>query len=194
MNMKRIMAFAVLSLVLVVQLPVLAQDTKKEAPKVAVKVPAKAVVAASQPVAVTPAMQPVAATTVASQPAAAVPLDPTLAAPWWKVLLRYGLELIFTILGLLASVFVTVLMKKYGFEDYTARINELLTKSIGFAEQKSSQALKLNGQPLGSAEKLALALELIAEKAKEYKLPDKGKEWWTKKVEGWLGSQKVTIK
>jgi len=191
--MKRIMAFAVLSLVLVVQLPVLAQDTKKEAPKVAVKVPAKAVVAASQPSAVVPAAQPVVVAPAAPQPAA-VPLDPTLAAPWWKVLLRYGLELIFTILGLLASVFVTVLMKKYGFEDYTARINELLTKSIGFAEQKSSQALKLNGQPLGSAEKLALALELIAEKAKEYKLPDKGKEWWTKKVEGWLGSQKVTIK
>lgn len=191
--MKRIMSIAVLSLSLLIQLPVLAQDTKKESPKIEAKAPAKVATAASQPAVAITAVQPVVPAAAAPQPKA-VPLDPTLATPWWKVLLRYGLELIFTILGLLASVFVTVLMRKYGFEDYTARVDELLTKSIGFAEQKSSQALKLNGQPLGSAEKLALALELIAEKAKEYKLPEKGKEWWTKKVEGWLGSQKVATK
>lgn len=180
MTMKRTASVIVLSMLLVMQFSAQAQETK------ASKVETKAPVAASQPV-VTSAATP--------QPAVAAPqvsLDPTVAAPWWKVLIRYGLELVFTILGLLASVFVTILMKKYGFEDYSAKVNDALIRGIGFAEQKSLQALKLNGKPLDSAEKLALALDIIAEKAKEYKLPDKGKEWWAKKVEGWLGVQKVT--
>jgi len=162
----------------------MAQDTKKEAPKIEVKAPTTQPVVAP---AVTP--KPVAAPAL---PAPALSLDPAISAPWWKVLLRYGLELAFTILGLLASVFVTVLLKKYGFESYTAKVDDVLGRAVGYAEQKSTQALKLNGKPLGGAEKLALALDVAKTLAAEYKIEDKGKEWWEKKVEGWLGVQKVS--
>ena len=37
--------------------------------------------------------------------------EPSADLSWWKVILRYSLELVFTVLGLLASVFVTVLMR-----------------------------------------------------------------------------------
>lgn len=140
--------------------------------------------------AVTPVVIPVK--TAAVTPAVVPVATPVVEMPWWKVLIREGLELIFAILGIMATAFVTVLMRKYGFEDYSAKVNDALTRAIGYAEQKSAMALKLDKKPLDGAEKLSLALDFIAEKAKEYKLPDKGREWWTKKVEGWLGAQKVT--
>ena len=115
----------------------------------------------------------------------------TVEMPWWKVVIQHVLELIFGILGILATVFVSVLLKKYGFETYTAKINDLLERGVGFAEQKSAQALKLNGTPLGSAEKLALALDYVSGEAKKLGLADKGKEWWENKVEGWLGAKKI---
>jgi len=178
---KKINCLLVLAIALAIGAPTWAQDTKSTA-KVEVKVPA------TQPVVVTAPK-----VTVTAQPVVAAPVAVAVPElPWWKVLIRYGLELVFTILGLLASVFVTVLMKKYGFENYAAKVNDILLRGTGYAEQKSLQALKLNGKPLASTEKLVLALDFVAEKAKEYKLPDKGKEWWTKKVEGWLGAQNMS--
>jgi len=107
------------------------------------------------------------------------------------VILSHLMELIFGILGTLASGFVVVLLKKFKFEAYTDRVETLLAFAVGFAEQKSSQALKLNGQPLDGAAKLATALDFIEGKAKEYGVADKGKDWWTGKVEGWLGVSKM---
>jgi len=124
--------------------------------------------------------------------AQATATQPAEGLNWWKVILQNLMELVFTVLGLLATGFVTVLMKKYGFDTYTAKVNDLLMRGIGYAEQKSLNAAKLNGKPLESAEKLQLAINFIQEKAVEYKLPDRGKEWWEKKVEGWLGANKIT--
>ena len=188
--MKPILVTIILALSLSLAAPLAAQETKT-APKVEVKAVTKALTAASQPAATSTATP---APTVAPKPAAAptaVVLDPTVAAPWWRVLLRYGLELVFTVLGLLVTAFVAVLMKKYGFESYTSKVDDILDRAIGYAEQKSVQALKLNGKPLDGAEKLALALDLAKSLAAEYKLEEKGKEWWEKKVEGWLGVQKL---
>lgn len=188
-----------LAIILAISASVLAQPpdsgtANPPPPKVAVAAPVVPVPGAPTPVLATKAAVPAPTPTPTAAPAPAVAVPAPATAPemtWWKVLIRYGLELIFTILGIMATAFVTVLMRKYGFEDYTAKVNDLLDRGTGYAEQKSLNALKLNGKPLGSAEKLALALELIGEKAKEYKLPDKGKEWWEKKVEGWLGSSKL---
>ena len=177
--MKKITAVLFLSFALVTSSVTLAQEVKVTTPTVVVT-PTTAPVVVAKPVSAvtTPVVVPVAAT-------------PVVEMPWWKVLIREGLELIFAILGIMATAFVTVLMRKYGFDDYSAKVNDALTRAIGYAEQKSAVALKLNKKPLEGAEKLSLALDFIAEKAKEYKLPDKGREWWTKKVEGWLGTQKV---
>jgi len=178
--MRKLFAILILSTSLALAVPSMAQAPKDEVKvtKVETKAPA------SQP-AVAVAKTEVAA----SQPATVAPAPAPTVTEWWKVLIRYGLELVFIILGLLISVLVTVLMKKYGFEDYSAKVNDALSRGVGYAEQMSLKALKLSGKPLGSAEKMELALQFVADKSKEYKLPDKGKEWWTKKVEGWLGVQ-----
>lgn len=187
-----IVALSVLSVALLAA-PAFAQKAKAPVTKVA-KVEVKA--PASQPAAVkvevkAPASQPVVAS-AAPQPTATASTTTTEEMPWWKVLIRYMLELVFTLLGAMGTVLVTVLARKYGFEDYSAKINDVLGRGIGFAEQKSLQAVKVDGKPLGSAAKLNLALDFIVVKAKEYKLPDKGKDWWEKKVEGWLGMQSMS--
>lgn len=106
---------------------------------------------------------------------------------WWKMLLAHGLEFVFAILGIMATAFVTVLLKKFGFESQTAKINDVLDRAIGFAEQKSTKALKLDGKPDSSATKMNMAVNFAVQMAKEYKLPDKGKTWWEDKLESWLG-------
>lgn len=167
-----------------------ATPTKVEVKAPVTKIEAKAPVAEPQPA----VKEEVKAPVVAAAEAVPVVAQPVaVEMPLWKVVLRYGLELVFTILGIMATAFVTVLMKKYGFETYAAKVNDVLERGIGYAEQMSLKALKLNGKPLGGAEKLELALQFIAEQAKQYKLPDKGKEWWTKKVEGWLGTSAVGL-
>jgi len=186
----RFLKLSLVSLILALAPMSYAQETKATAPKVEVKAPAPATqpaAAAPTAVAVPSVSQPAPVST--SSTAVTASTTTTEEMLWWKVLIRYGLELVFSLLGIMATVLVTVLMKKYGFEDYSAKVNSILERGAGYAEQKSLQALKLNGKPLASAEKLVVALDFMAEKAKEYKLPDKGKEWWTKKVEGWLGVQ-----
>jgi hypothetical protein len=120
-------------------------------------------------------------------------LDPSLSAPWWKVLLSNLLQLVFSILGVMASILVTVLLKKYGFAAYTDKLNTVLDRCTSYAEQMALQALKLNGVPMGSAAKLELALQFAMERAKELGLPEKGKEWWTKRVESWLGIKSIDV-
>lgn len=190
--MKNVLRSIVAVLVLGLVLPAAYAQTKVDVKATPVKVVAKAEAKAPEALVIA---QPVVAVKTSPVVATEVPVAPVVAQPvvvdmpWWKVILRYGLELIFSILGLMATVLVTVLMKKYGFETYAAKVNDLLDRGTGYAEQLSLKALKLNGKPLGSAEKLELALQFVSEQAKQYKLPDKGKEWWTKKIEGWLGAQ-----
>lgn len=106
---------------------------------------------------------------------------------WWQLLLEHLMELVFTLLGLMGTALVTVLFKKYKFQDHTERVNDLLDRAVGFAEQKSKKAAKLEGDPIGSAEKLEVAIQFAQSLAKEYKLPKKGKDWWEDKLEAWLG-------
>jgi hypothetical protein len=110
---------------------------------------------------------------------------------WWKVLVNHLLELIFGILGIVATGTAAALMKKFGFETYSAKIEEIISSAIGLAEQKSAQKLKVAGTPMGNAEKLEIAMKFAEAKAKEYKIPEKGKDWWETKIESWLGIQKI---
>lgn len=178
--MRKLIAMLVLSLSLSLAVPVMAQ-----APATQPAAVTKVATPTSAPVAKTEAP----ATKVAVAAKAAEPAPEPTVSEWWKVLLKHLLELAFTILGIMATIFVTVLMRKYGFENYSAKVNDLLLRGTSYAEQMSIKAAKLSGKPLAGAEKMELALGFITDMAKQYKLPDKGKEFWTKKVEGWLGSQ-----
>jgi hypothetical protein len=112
-------------------------------------------------------------------------------AAWWQLLIKHALELVFLVLGLMATAFVRVLGKKYGFADYTEKLNDVLTRATAYAEQAAAKALKVDGKPMESAKKLELALGFAEELAKDYKLPQKGNDWWEGKLESWLGIEKV---
>lgn len=160
-----------------------AQETKTVAPKVEVKAPT------SQPVAAPAVATPVAAPTPAVAPTASTPA-PQLESKWWQVLLKHLLELIFAVLGILATGFVTVLLRKYGFENQTAQVNDILERARGYAEQLSIKKLKLDGKPVESAQKMELAIQFAQKLAEEYKVKGKGKEWWEGKLESWMGMKK----
>ena len=106
---------------------------------------------------------------------------------WWQLLLKHGIELAFFIITLMITAFVNVIGKKYKFEDYTNKINDVLARASGYAEQKAISLAKVKGKPLPSAEKMQIAINFAESLAKEYKLPKKGTEWWDDKLESWLG-------
>ncbi len=105
---------------------------------------------------------------------------------WWQVLLSHVMELAFAVVGIMVSAFITVLLKKYGFESQTTKINDVLDRAIGWAEQKSKKAAKFDGKPIDSGAKMDLAIEFAEKLAKEYKIADKGVGWWEGKLESWL--------
>ena len=180
---RKIMLFALLSLF--VAAPAMAVDAGKTDAKPAVTAPATK---APAPATKAPAADPKAE---AKAPAETVKTEtPTHEAKWWQVGLKHLLELVFAVLGLLATAFVTVLMRKYGFEDQSNKVNDILTKALGYAEQLSIKKAKLDGKPTSGGEKMDLAIQFAQKLATDYKLKDKGKEWWEEKLESWLGVQK----
>jgi hypothetical protein len=185
--MRSLMVAACLASLMVISVPQTAFSEDAKAPKVEVKVTsAKVTVPATQPVAA-----PVAST---EAPKAAETPAPQLEAKWWQVLLKHLLELIFAVLGILATGFVTVLLKKYGFEVQTNQVNDILERARGYAEQLSIKKLKLDGKPVPSAEKMGLAIQFAQKLAEEYKIKDKGKEWWEGKLESWMGMKNGATK
>ena len=141
------------------------------------------VVTVTQPVVTT---TPAAAATPAAAPVPVV-VAPTYEQAWWQLLLKHLIELLFFIITGMAVVFIRVLSKKFHFEDQSAKINDVLARASGYAEQKSLNAAKLDGKPTPGAEKLKLATTFATSLAKEYKLADKGADWWEDKLESWLG-------
>ena len=107
---------------------------------------------------------------------------------WWKVLVQHAMELGFLILTLMATVFVRVLGKKYGFAAYTDQVNSVLEKATNYAEQKAVAAAKLEeGKVTSGAEKMKLAISFAQKLGEDYKIKNKGEEWWEDQLEAWLG-------
>lgn len=110
---------------------------------------------------------------------------------WWEVLVKHGVELGFLILTLMATAFVRVLGKKYGFAAYTDQINAVLAKATSYAEQKAIAAAKLEeGKVTSSAEKMKMAINFAQKLGKDYKIKNKSEEWWEDHLEAWLGVDK----
>ena len=150
---------------------------------------------------VVPTKVPVAPVAVPEEPTKAeepkeVPVAPVAAVKttevtWWKVLVSHAMELAFALLGLMLTIFVRVLMKKYGFESEATRVNTLLSKAVGYAEQKAVAAAKLEeGKKTSGAEKMELAVQFAEKLAVDYKLPVKAKDWWEDRLEAWMGVTK----
>lgn len=208
--MKRISQFLVVLAFLSFTVPTYAQQpapAPAKAPVVTVtKAPAAPVAAPAAPVAAVPApAAPVALpvapkaptvaaspTASASQPTVTTTTTTTTEVGVGKMLLKYAIDLFLLIALALVSVLIKVLAKKFGFEAQTAMINDVLMKATGYAEQMAVKKLKLDGKFTPGAEKMKLALDLAIKMAQEYKLGQKGAAWWEDKLEGWLGTKKVS--
>jgi len=182
--MKRIVQCLAVLMFLSVALPAYSQPVASQpAPTVTVT---KTAAPAPVPVKVEPAKaaasQPVAA------PAASAPAEVSIG----KAALDYGLQLLGIIVLALLGGLARVLMKKYGLEAQSALVNDILEKAVGYAEQTAHKKLKLDGKPTPSAEKMKLAIDFAGKMAQEYKIKDKGAGWWEDKLEGWLGTKKVS--
>lgn len=104
------------------------------------------------------------------------------------IAIHYAMKLGFLVVSLLLTVFIRVLMKKYGFEAQTAQINDVLQRAKGYAEQWALKKAKVAGETKpGGPEKMKEAVCFAVKLAKEYKLPDKAEDWWEEKLEAWLG-------
>jgi hypothetical protein len=167
-----------------------AQPAAKVAPAAKVFVPASAP-AAKAPVPATKAPDP--ATKAPEKPAEAAPApvekkDAPDEVKWWEVLVQHAMELGFLILSLMATALVRVLGKKYGFAAHTDKVNDILMRAAGYAEQKAIKAAKLEeGKKTSGAEKMELAVQFAQRLAADYKVKDKGSVWWEEKLEAWLG-------
>lgn len=186
--MKRLLFATILCLPMLLAAPTsMAADAgAKVDAKAAVTVPAATTAPATKaPVA------PAADTKPAVEPKPAAPT----AAPelsWWKVGLANLMKLGFLLLTLMATAFVRVLMKKYGFEEQTAKVDDVLKKAAGFAEQWAIKKVKLDGEAApGGAKKMEMAVDFAKKLAVEYKIKDKGSDWWEHKLESWLGAEKA---
>lgn len=102
--------------------------------------------------------------------------------------IQYAMKLGFFVVSLLLAAFIRVLMKKFGFEEQTAKVNDVLERAAGYAEQWALKKAKVEGAAKpGGPEKMKEAITFAVSLAKEYKLPDKAEGWWEGKLEAWLG-------
>ncbi len=105
-----------------------------------------------------------------------------------KVAIEHAIGLGFLLLTLLLSGLVKVLLTKFGFESQNAKVQEVLQKGAGYAEQWAKKKAKVEGEAApGGPEKMDAAIDFAMSLARDYKLPEKGKDWWEGQLEGWLG-------
>jgi hypothetical protein len=105
-----------------------------------------------------------------------------------KVAIEHAIGLGFLLLTLLLSGLVKVLLTKFGFEAQNAKVQEVLQKGAGYAEQWAKKKAKVEGAAApGGPEKMDKAVVFALDLAREYKLPEKGKDWWEGQLESWLG-------
>lgn len=153
----------------------------------AVANPAAVVTTVAQP---TGSMASVASDVAVKEVAAPEPVQETGTAGVVKTLIKYGIELLATVLLALLSGLSVVLLRKWGFEASTSKVQEVLEASINFAKQKAIKAAKADGAPTSNAEKMELAKQFAIGLASEWKLKEKGEQWWEDQLESWIGKRK----
>jgi hypothetical protein len=172
----------VLILALMIAVPALsyAAPDASDAPVVAAKVETKAETKEA-PVA------PVAEETKKDEAAAPVQ-EESEGLGYGKMAIQYAMQLGFLLLSILLSGFVTVLLKKFGFQAQTEKVNDVLERARAYAEQWALKKAKAEGEAKpGGPEKMQTAVDFAVKLAAEYKIPTKASDWWEEKLEAWLG-------
>jgi hypothetical protein len=108
-----------------------------------------------------------------------------------KVALNHAIKLGFLLVFLLLSGLIRVLMKKFGFQEHTAKVDDVLKRAKNHAEQWSVKKAGVEGAAKpGGPERMDKAVNFALDLARDYKLPEKGKEWWEDQLESWIGMEK----
>lgn len=97
----------------------------------------------------------------------------------WQVVLQHLLEIIVAIAVPVLVSLIHTLLKKYGVKVQMETLDSVLSKAIGFAEQKAKKALKAGEDQTGNAQKLDWALSKGMELAEANKLD----KWVVDKLE-----------
>lgn len=183
--MKRLILVSVLAMFIAA--PAWGQPASEPKTKTPVtKVEVKKEESATTPVAKTTEVEEKAIEPVAVAPA--VPKTDDDGMGYGGLAIQYAMKLGFFVVSLLLAVFIRVLMKKFGFEDQANKVDDVLKRAAGFAEQWALKKAKVDGEAKpGGPEKMKEAICFAVKLAQEYKLPKKGEDWWEEKLESWLG-------
>lgn len=116
-----------------------------------------------------------------------------------KVILEFVLPLVVAIatpiLVLLARRFVAYLEKKWNFEatqEQLATLDRIVTDAIGFAEEQALKKLKLGEDSPDGAKKLDMALDYIADRARDSGLDELAKEKLVRLIEAKLFARRAS--
>ena len=100
------------------------------------------------------------------------------------------IEATVAIFGPILSLLLMLLMRKFKINVEHETVDKILSKVIGFGEQKAKQALK-DGKPLSGPEVAQLALQQAEYLAVKSKLPKWATEKLSELIESKLGESKL---
>lgn len=114
------------------------------------------------------------------------------AQAWWQVLLIETIKATLAIAVPVLSTLVYVLLRRTKLNIELEQLQRIAGTAAGWAEQRAHQALRAQGTPTPSAQKLATALAYGAELARRYGIRQKAVERLEGLIESKLGQQKLT--
>lgn len=109
---------------------------------------------------------------------------------WWMLLLDHLLEAVVIIAVPVVSTLVVTLLNRWGLKVELEKIDAIVTKAVGFAEQKAKKALRDGLPRTASADKLDVALNFARDLSAKYKLSQKAIDKLSDLIEAKLGEEK----
>jgi hypothetical protein len=109
---------------------------------------------------------------------------------WWQGTLVFLIEQLTKIIIPILGVLLMLLVRKWQLKVEQDQVDWIVTKAVGFGEQKAKVALKA-GTPLDAPETLKFALEHGSALLNQYKLPAKLGEYLADLIEAKLGEKIV---
>ena len=106
------------------------------------------------------------------------------------LILGEAISWVFSILGLALTALITVLARKYHFESSTGKINDLLFRATGFAEQWAQKQVKAGEPKPSHKEIMNVAKDFATDFAKDNKVKIRSTAWLEDQLEAWLGMEK----
>lgn len=117
-----------------------------------------------------------------------VPAAPEESQKWWQGLLVTVIEASVAILLPILSILLMGLIRKWNLKIDQDKVDWVLNKAIGYAEQKAKVALN-EGEPMEGPEIARIAIDQAEFLLKKYKAAAKLGDWIAKGIEAKLGEK-----